>query len=84
MRYSEETVTYLLAVVSGVFHTVEVRVWPAVKIRVLSTYVTVPSVAWFTFAAVHDVREDAQVDAVGLLIAAMAAVLTWVSRYADL
>lgn len=84
MGYGEEMVTYLLAVVGGVFHTVEVRVWPAVKVRVLSTDVTVPSVAWFTFAAVHDVREDAQVDAVGILIAVMAAVLTWVSRCADL
>lgn len=77
-------VTYLLAVVGGVFHTVEVRVWPAVQVWVLSADVTVPSIAWFTFAAEHDVREDSQVDAVGILIAVMAAVLTWVSWCADL
>lgn len=70
--------------VGGVFHTVEVRVWPPIKVRVLSADVTVPSVAWFTFAAVHDVREDAQVDAVGILIAIVAAVLARVSRCADL
>lgn len=83
-RVGKVRTVVLLAVVGGVFHTVEVRVWPAVKVRVLSTDVTVPSVAWFTFTAVHDVREDAQVDTVGILIAVMAAVLAWVSRCADL
>lgn len=77
-------VTYLLAVVGGVFYTVEVRVWPAVQVWVLPADVTVPSIAWFTFAAEHDVGEDSQVDAVGILIAVMAAVLTWVSWCADL
>lgn len=75
---------YLLAVVGGVFHTEEVRVWPAVQVWVFSADVTVPSIAWFTFAAVHDVGEDSQVDAVGILITVMGAVLTWVSRCADL
>lgn len=74
----------LLAVVSCIFHTGEIAVWPAVQVCVLSTDVTVPSVARFTFAAVHDVGEDAQINAIGFLIAVVGGILAWVSWCADL
>lgn len=84
MEFGKEMVKYLLAVVGGIFHTVEVCVWPAIQVWVLSADVTVPSISWFTYAAEHDVGEDSQVYAVGILITVMAAVLTWVSCCADL
>lgn len=70
--------------VSCVFHTREVSVRPAVQVCVLSANVTVPSIARFTFTAIQDVGEDAQVDAVSFLITGVCSIRAWVSRRADL
>ena len=74
----------LLAVVGGVLHTEQVLVGPAVQVRVLPADVTVAGVARLALAAEHGVGEDAQVDAVGFLVAVVAAVRARVARRAHL
>ena len=78
------SLAYLLAVVGGVFHTEQVRVGPSVQVRVFSTDVSVPGVARPAFTSEHGRREEAQVDAVGVLVAVVAAVLARVTRNANL
>ena len=74
----------LLAVVGGVLHAEQVLVGPPVQVRVLPADVAVAGVARLALAAEHGVGEDAQVDAVGVLVAVVAAVQTRVARRADL
>lgn len=74
----------LLAVVGGVFHTEQVRVGPSIQVRVFSTDVSVPCVARPAFTAEHGLREETQVDAVGVLVTVVAAVLARVTRSANL
>lgn len=75
---------YLLAVVGGVLHTMQVNVWPSVKVTVLSADTAVPSVPWLALAAVHGLGKDAQVDAVCIPMAVVAPVLAGVTGFADL
>lgn len=55
---------YLLAVVGGILHTMQVSVGPSVQVTVLSANMAIPSIPWFALAAEHGLGEDAQVDAV--------------------
>lgn len=82
-EYSQED-SYLLAVVGGVLNTVEITVGPAIQVSVLSTYITITSIAWLAFAAKHDVRENAQINTIGLFVTVMAAIFTWVPWCTDL
>lgn len=75
---------YLLAVVGGVLHTQQVVVGPSVQVAVLPTDVTVPCIPRFALTAKHGVAVDAQVDAVCVLVAVMASVLTRVTGFAHL
>lgn len=75
---------YLLAVVRCILHTQQVGVGPSIEVGVFSANLTVPSVAWLALAAEHGLGEDAQVDAVCILIAVVATVFARVSRCANL
>lgn len=75
---------YLFAVVGSVGHTVQVSVGPSVQVSVLSADATVAGVAWLALAAEHGLGEDAQVDAVGIFVAVVAAVLARVAGFANL
>lgn len=75
---------YLLAVISGIFHTEEVSVGPSIQVTVLSAYASVPSISWLAFAAEHGLREDAQVDAICIFMAVVASVLARVAGSANL
>lgn len=74
----------LLAVVGGILNTVEISVGPAIQVSVLPTYITITSIAWLAFAAKHDVRENAQINTIGLSVTVMASILTWVPWCTDL
>lgn len=80
----QEKVRYLLAVVGGILHAMEVSVGPSIQVSVLSTNVTISSIARFALTAVHDVGENAQVNTVGVFVTVMAPVLTWVPWCTDL
>lgn len=70
--------------VGGVLHAHQVGVRPAVEVGVLAANVTVPGVAWSALAAEHGLGVDAQVDAVCVFVAVVAAVLAGVAGLASL
>lgn len=75
---------YLLAMVGGVLDAHEVGVWPPIQVSVLAANVSVPSVAWSALASEHGLGVDAQVDAVCVFMAVVAAVLARVAGFANL
>lgn len=75
---------YLLAVVGGVCNTQKVTVRPAIQVSVLPTDVPIASIARLALTAVHGVREDAQVDAVGMFVAVVSPVLARVTWHTHL
>lgn len=75
---------YLLAVVGGVLHTHQVMVGPSVQVAVLSTNMTISCVPRFALTAEHGLAVDAQVNAVGIFVAVMAAILTRITGLANL
>ena len=75
---------YLLAVVCSVRHTQQLCVGPSIQVSVFSTDVAIASISWLALAAEHGIREDAQVDTVGIFIAVVAPVLARITRLTDL
>lgn len=75
---------YLLAVVGGILHTQQVSVGPSIQVSVLSTDVAISCISWLALTAEHGVREDAQVNAVGIFVAVMATVHTRITGCANL
>lgn len=76
--------SYLLAVVGGILHTDQVSVGPSIQVSVLSTNIAVPSISWPALAAEHRLGEDAQVDAVCILMTIVATILARVTGFANL
>lgn len=75
---------YLLAVVGCIRHTQQVSVGPTIQVTVPSTDTAVPCISWLALTAEHGIGEDAQVDAVCVFIAVVAAILTRVTGFANL
>lgn len=75
---------YLLAVVGGILHTHQVVVGPSVQVAVLSTNMTVSCVARFALTAEHGLAVDAQVNAVCIFVAVVAAILARIPGLANL
>lgn len=75
---------YLLAVISGVFHTQQVIVGPSIQVTVLSTNASIPSIPWLALTAEHGLGEDSQVDTVCIFIAVVASVFAGVTRSTNL
>ena len=75
---------YLLAVVGGVLHTHQVVVGPSVQVAVLSTNVAISCVPGFALTAEHGLAVDAQVNAVCISVAVVAAILTRITGLANL
>lgn len=66
--------------VGGVLHTDQVLVGPSVQVRVLTTDVSVSSIARLTLTAVHGVGKVSQVVTAGVLVAVVAPIqagVTW-------
>lgn len=70
--------------VGGICNTKEITVRPAIQVSVLTTYVPIASIARLALTAVHGIREDAQVDAVGMFVAVMGPVLARVTWHTHL
>lgn len=70
--------------VGGIGDTKEVSVGPAIQVSVFAADVPVTSKTRFALTAVHGVGEDAQVDAVGMLVAVVGPILARVAWYAHL
>lgn len=75
---------YLLAVISGIFHTRQVSVGPSIQVAVLSANASIPGISWLALTAEHRLGEDTQVDAVCIFMAVVASVLARVARNANL
>lgn len=75
---------YLPAVVGGVLHTHQVVVGPSIQVTVLSTDMTISSVPRFALTAEHGLAVDAQVNAVCVFVAVMAAIPTGITGLANL
>lgn len=75
---------YLAAVVGGVLHTHQVVVGPSVQVAVLSTDVTISSVPRFALTAEHGLAVDAQVNAVCIFVAVVAAIPTGIAGLTNL
>lgn len=74
----------LLAVIGSILHTHKVSIWPAIQICVLSTDVSIPSIAGLALTAEHGVCKMTQVVAAGVLIAVMASIKAGITRCAQL
>lgn len=70
--------------VGGVLHAHQVGVWPSIEVSVLAANVSISSIAWSALAAEHSLGVDAQVDAVCVFMAVVAAILAGVAGFADL
>lgn len=70
--------------VGGVLHAHQVGVWPSIEVSVLATNVSVSSVAWSALAPEHSLGVDAQIDAVCVFMAVVAAILAGVAGFANL
>lgn len=70
--------------VGSILHTQQVIVGPSIQVSIFSTDVAVAGISWLALAAEHGVREDAQVDTVGVFVAVVAPILARVTRLADL
>lgn len=74
----------LLAVIGSILHTHKVSIRPAIQICVLSTDVSIPSIARLALTAEHGVCEMTQVVAACVLIAVMASIKAGITRCAHL
>lgn len=70
--------------VGGVLHTHQVVIGPAVQVAVLSTNMTISCVPRFALTAEHGLAVDAQVNAVCVFVAVVAAILTRITGLANL
>lgn len=70
--------------VGGVLHAHQVGVWPSIEVSVLAANVSISSIAWSALAAEHRLGVDAQVDAVRVFMAVVAAILAGVAGFANL
>lgn len=70
--------------IGSILHTLKVSIRPAIQICVLSTDVSITSIARLALTPEHGVCEMAQVVAAGILIAVMASIKTGITRCAHL
>lgn len=70
--------------VGGVLNAHQVGIWPSIQVSVLAANVSVSGVAWSALTSEHCLGVDAQVDAVCVFMAVVAAILARVAGFANL